>query len=114
MKLWEKIQRGMEAGFDAALVAVHNLTEMAGEGIEITRLRREKTRLENQVTRLFAEVGNAVYDRISEGRREDLAKELGIEEKLRELASNDARMEHIERRLKEEIVKDERISSQAA
>ncbi len=114
MELWDKIQRGMEAGFDAALVAVHNLTEMAGEGIELTRLRREKARLENQVTRFLAQVGSAVYEKISEGRREDLAKELGIEEKIRELASCEARMENIERRLTEEIAKDERISSEAA
>jgi len=45
-KLWDRIQRGMAAGFDAALSAVHTVTEKAGEGIELTRLRREKARLE--------------------------------------------------------------------
>ena len=32
MKLWNRIQRGMEEGFDAALSAVHSITEKAGEG----------------------------------------------------------------------------------
>jgi hypothetical protein len=31
MKLWDRIQRGMEAGFNAALSAVHAITEKAGE-----------------------------------------------------------------------------------
>ncbi|MBW1682209.1 MAG: hypothetical protein JRJ83_12360 [Deltaproteobacteria bacterium] len=48
MKLWDRISRGMDAGFDAAIAAVHNLTEKAGEGIEVTRLRREKARYETE------------------------------------------------------------------
>jgi len=65
MKLWDRIQRGMEAGFDAAISAVHTITEKAGEGIELTRLRREKTRLETQLTRRLAELGNKVFESIS-------------------------------------------------
>ncbi len=45
-KLWDRIQRGMEAGFDAAISAVHTITEKGGEGIETIRLRREKARIE--------------------------------------------------------------------
>jgi hypothetical protein len=33
MKLWDRIQRGMDAGFDSALSAVHAITEKAGEGM---------------------------------------------------------------------------------
>ena len=57
MKLWDRIKRGMEEGFDAALTAVHKMTEKAGEGIELTRLRREKVRLETRITRLLAPTG---------------------------------------------------------
>jgi uncharacterized membrane protein YccC len=106
MGLWERIQRGMEAGFDAALAAVHNITERAGEGIELTRLRREKARLETEVTRLLARLGNAVYERISENRRDDLARELGVENIIKELASYEARMEEIDRRVGEEEKKE--------
>ena len=35
MKLWDRIQSGMEAGFDATIAAVHTITEKAGEGIEL-------------------------------------------------------------------------------
>ena len=42
VKLWDRIQRGMEAGFDAAMSTVHTITEKAGKGIELTRLRRGK------------------------------------------------------------------------
>lgn len=49
MKLWDRIQRGMEAGFDAAISAVHRITEKGEEGIELTRLRREKARLETEL-----------------------------------------------------------------
>jgi hypothetical protein len=76
MKLWERIHRGMEAGFDSTLAAVHNITEKAGESIELTRLRREKARLETQLTRSFAKLGNRVYERISEKRDDEMAKKL--------------------------------------
>ena len=103
MKLWDRIQRGMEAGFDSALSAVHAITEKAGEGIELTRLRREKARLETQVTRLLAELGNAVYDKISVERLDDIAKRLEINDLLLDVAQNEARMVDIDRRVNKEL-----------
>jgi hypothetical protein len=103
MKLWDRIQRGMEAGFDASITAVHTITEKAGEGIEITRLRREKARLETELTRRLAELGNGVYEKISTDRLDDIAEKLGIKEMLLEIAESDARMVDIDRRLKKEI-----------
>ena len=103
MKLWDRIQRGMESGFDAALTTVHNITEKAGEGIELTRLRREKARLETQSTRLLAELGNAIFEKISEERLDDIAEKLGIKGKLIELASHEARIIEIDRKLGKEL-----------
>ncbi len=103
MKLWNRIQRGMEAGFDASLSAVHAITEKAGEGIELTRLRREKARLETAVTRQLAELGNAVYEKISAERLDDIALKLDIKEPLLDIAENEARMIDIDRNLKKEL-----------
>jgi len=102
-KLWNRLQRGMEAGFDAAITAVHTITEKAGEGIELTRLRREKARLETEVTRRLAELGNTVVEKISTERLDDLAKQLEIEDILMEIAQDEARMIDIERHIKKEI-----------
>ena len=102
-KLWDRIQRGMETGFDAALSAVHNITERAGEGIEITRLRREKAQLETQLTRLLAKLGNSVYENISEQRLDDIAERLGIKDILLDISEREARMLEIERRLGKEL-----------
>ncbi len=44
------MQRGMEAGFDSAISAVHALMEKTGERIELTRLCRKKDRLETRLT----------------------------------------------------------------
>jgi hypothetical protein len=93
----------MEAGFDAALSAVHAITEKAGEGIELTRLRREKARLETHVTRLLAELGNAVYEKISAERLDDIAKGLDINDLMLEVAQSEARMVDIDRRVKKEL-----------
>jgi hypothetical protein len=90
----------MEAGFDAAIAAVHTITEKAGENIEVTRLRREKARLETQVTRRLAELGNTVFEKISEQRLDDVSEKLGIKELLFEIAQDEARMVDIDRRLK--------------
>lgn len=110
MKLWDRIQRGMEEGFDATIAAVHTLTEKAGEGIELTRLRREKTRIGTQVTRRLAELGNSVFEKISADRSDELAEALGIKDMLLEVAQDEARMADIDRRLKE-LIKDKPSSS---
>ena len=112
MNLWDRIKRGMDAGFDAALSAVHLITEKAGEGIELTRLRREKARLETQITRLLAELGNDVYVKISEQRLDDISEKLKIKDILLEIARNDARMVEIDRLLDIELDKnDETITN---
>lgn len=103
IKLWDRIERGMEEGFDAALSAVHVVTEKAGEGIELTRLRREKARLETQVTRQLAELGNAVYEKISVERLDDIAEKLGVKDMMLEIAENEARMIDIDRSLNKEL-----------
>lgn len=103
IKLWDRIERGMEEGFDAALAAVHVITEKAGEGIELTRLRREKARLETQVTRKLAELGNAVYDKISVERMDDVAEKLGVKAVMMEISENEARMIDIDRSLNKEL-----------
>jgi hypothetical protein len=105
MKLWDRIQRGMEEGFDSALSAVHTITEKAGEGIELTRIRREKVRIETQVTRLLAELGHAVYDRISEDRLDDITEKLGIKDIVINVAESEARMVNIDRSLRKELGK---------
>jgi len=105
LKLWDRIQRGMEAGFDSTISAVHTLTEKAGEGIELTRLRREKARLETQLTRLLAELGNAVYEKISTQRLDELAGQLGVKERIIEIARMDAQMVDTDKKLGKEIKK---------
>jgi uncharacterized protein YdcH (DUF465 family) len=103
LKLWDRIQRGMEAGFDAALSAVYTITEKAGEGIELTRLRREKVRLETEITRRLAELGNAVYEKISEERLDNISQKLQIKDVLLEIAESEARMVNIDRKLAKEL-----------
>lgn len=103
MKLWDRIQRGMEAGFDAAISAVHTITEKRGEAIETIRLRREKVRLETELTRRLAKLGNGVYEKISTERLDDIAEKLGVKDMLLEIAKSDARMIDIDRRLKKEL-----------
>jgi len=110
IKLWNRIQRGMEAGFDAAMSAVYTITEKAGEGIELTRLRREKARLETQTTRRLAELGNSVFEKISEQRLDDITEKFEIKDMILDIAQDEARMVDIDRRLKEE--REEKIAKE--
>ncbi|HUT25735.1 MAG TPA: hypothetical protein VM492_15465 [Sumerlaeia bacterium] len=103
MKLWDRIHRGMEAGFDAALAAVHALTEKAGEGIELTLLRREKARCETRVTRLLAQLGNTVYEKISEKRLDDVVKQLDVKDIVLDVAREEAQIVDIDGRLGKEL-----------
>ena len=103
MKLWDRITRGMESGFEAALVSVHRLTEKAGEGIELTRLRREKARCETILTRLLAELGSVAYDKISKERLDDISEKLGVQDKILEVAQNEAIITDIDKRIGKEL-----------
>ncbi len=103
MRLWDRMYRGMEAGFDAALAAVHNATDKAGEGIELTRLRREKARYDTQLTRLFAQLGNAVYERASQERLDDVVEQLGIKDAIKSIAESEARIVEIDNKLGKEL-----------
>ncbi|UCE51916.1 MAG: hypothetical protein JSV31_22045 [Desulfobacterales bacterium] len=60
------------------VVAVHNITEKAGESIELTRLRREEARYETELTKHLAKLGNAVYEKISESRLDEVTEQLQI------------------------------------
>jgi hypothetical protein len=93
----------MDEGFDAAIMAVHNLTEKAGESIELTRLRREKVRCETRLTKNLAELGNKVYEKISEDRLEDVAQKLQIKETLLEIAREEADLVAIDKRITTEL-----------
>lgn len=99
MKLWDKMHKGMEAGVDAAISAVHVITEKAGEEIELTRHKREKARLEAQVTLRLAELGNTVFDKISAERLDEISEKLGVKDLLVEIAVVEARMDDIDRNL---------------
>jgi len=103
VRLWDRVQRGMEEGFDVALSAVHAITEKAGEGIELTRLRREKARLELVITRRLAELGNAVYEKIAAERLDDVAGKLAVGDLLTDIAEHEAHMANIDRRLAKEL-----------
>ena len=92
----------MEAGFDSAISAVHTLTERANEGIELTRLRREKARLETKLTRSLAELGNAVYEKISTERLDDLSVQLEAKDRIVEIAKMEAQMVDIDKKLGKE------------
>ena len=111
VKLWDRVQRGMEEGFDAALSAVHAITEKAGEGIELTRLRREKARLELVITRRLAELGNAVYEKIAAERLDDVAGKLAVGDVLTDIAEHEAHMANIDRRLAKELKNEADIES---
>lgn len=109
-RLWDRIHRGMDAGFDAAVSAVHTITEKAGEGVELTRLRREKVRRETELTKLLAELGNAVFEKISADRLGEQAKQLGIQDLIVRIADREARMEAIDNKLGAELTaKEHRI-----
>jgi hypothetical protein len=109
-KLWDRIQRGMEEGFDAALDGVRRITDKAGEGIELTRLRREKARLGNQLTRELAALGNTVFEKVSHERLTDVAEKLNIHDQIVHIASDEAKMIDIDKKINKEIKADQKRS----
>ena len=108
MRLWDRIQQGMDAGLDAFLTAVHSITEKANESIELTRARREKSRYEAQITRLLSELGFNVYEKLSKESLTQIAEQLGVQKMVAEIAEQEARIAEIDRRIGKEMKKEEK------
>lgn len=67
----------------------------------------ETKEIETELTKHLAELGNIVYQKISEARLDDVTEQLEIKEKLLEIAREEAQMVDIDRRLDKEAEKKE-------
>lgn len=61
--LYDKAEKALNQAFEAAKKTGKAAREMAGEAAHITKLHIDKMKLEHQVNRRFAELGNHVYEK---------------------------------------------------
>ena len=83
--LYEKVEKAFNQAFEAAKQSMKVVSEKAGEAASVTKLHLEKAALEHRVSKKFAQLGNAVYEKavrhgensldLTEGEFEKLIKE---------------------------------------
>ena len=61
--LYDKTEKAINRAFEAAKHSVKAVSEKASEAALVTKLLIEKAGLEHRVSKKFAELGNAIYEK---------------------------------------------------
>jgi hypothetical protein len=68
--LWEKVEKGFDDAWEVSKKAASKVSEEMGKVTKKTRLHVENHRLKGQVSKIFAQIGGEVYNKIiREGRK---------------------------------------------
>lgn len=68
--LWERIEKGLDEAWEASKKTAQWFSKEVGRATKKTRLTIENHRIQGQITKLLAQVGNEVYTKIvKEGKR---------------------------------------------
>lgn len=99
---WGKIKEQFGRALDALLAGINKLMQKTGEGLNMARLHREKSRLEGDIRKNKNEIGCIVYRKITEENMTDFPQQLGIEEKLNTITQIQKNLTEIEKEIAEE------------
>ena len=100
--LYEKAEKALNRAFETAKVSVKAVSEKAGVAAHITRLLIDKAKLEHQVSRQFAQLGNRIYERaLREGKSVSL-QDAEIKGLIEETKKLDVQLAQVEATLESE------------
>src|SRR3989338_8704707 len=101
-ELYQKAEKIMNQALESAKHSAKVVKEKAGEETNITKLLIEKATLEHRVSKKFAELGHAVYEKSSNAENQDLFKDKKIQGLLKEAKQIEDEIDRIEVNLKKE------------
>jgi hypothetical protein len=96
----------MEVALETAQKSVEALMEKAEDTAEVIKLRLEKTRLERDISRKFAELGSKLYEKaVREGKEAGLLQDPDVQGLIEDLKRMDRELAHAQALLDREIEK---------
>ena len=109
--LYDRVVKGMEVAVETAQKSVEMLMGKAEDTAEVIKFRLEKSRLEREISRKFAELGSKLYEKAArEGKETGLLQEPEVQHLIEELKRLDREHAHIQALMEQELEKQPRAS----
>jgi len=106
--LYDRVVKGMEVALETAQKSVEALMGKAEDTAEVIKLRLEKTRLEREISRKFAELGSKLYEKaVREGKEVGILQEPEVQQLIEDLKRMDRELAHTQALMEQEIRKQE-------
>lgn len=106
--LYDRVVKGMEVALETAQKSVEALMGKAEDTAEVIKLRLEKTRLEREISRKFAELGSKLYEKaVREGKEAGILQEPEVQRLIEDLKRMDRELAHTQALMEQEIRKQE-------
>jgi hypothetical protein len=109
--LYDRVVKGMEFAVETAQKSVEMLMGKAEDTAEVIKLRLEKSRLEREISRKFAELGSKLYEKVvREGKEVGLLQDVEVQSRIEDLKRMDRELAHIQALMEQELEQQARAS----
>jgi hypothetical protein len=104
--LYDRVVKGMEAALETAQKSVEVLMGKAEDTAEVIKFRLEKTRLEREISKKFAELGSKLYEKVvREGKEAGILQDPEVQNLIDSLKRFDMELAHIQALEDQEMAK---------
>jgi hypothetical protein len=95
--LYDRVVKGMEVALETAQKSVEVLMGKAEDTAEVIKFRLEKTRLEREISKKFAELGSKLYEKaVREGKEQGILQDAEVQNLIESLKRMDRELAHIQ------------------
>jgi hypothetical protein len=109
--LYDRVAKGMEVALDRASTAVEALMGKAEDTAEVIKARLEKSRLEREISKKFAELGSKLYEKaVREGKEAGILQEPEVQAIIEDLKRMDRELAHTHALMEQEMEKQARAT----
>ena len=109
--LYDRVAKGMEVALDRASKSVEALMGKAEDTAEVIKVRLEKTRLEREISKKFAELGSKLYEKaVREGKEAGILQEPEVQTIIEDLKRMDRELAHAQALMEQEMEKQGRAT----
>ena len=104
--LYDRVVKGMEVALETAQKSVEVLMGKAEDTAEVIKFRLEKTRLERDIAKKFAELGSKLYEKaVREGKEAGILQDTEVQNLIDALKRMDRDLAHIQALEEQEMEK---------
>ncbi len=104
--LYDRVVKGMEVALETAQKSVEVIMGKAEDTAEVIKFRLEKTRLEREISKKFAELGSKLYEKaVREGKEAGILQDAEVQDLIDNLKRMDRELAHIQALEEQEMEK---------